>query len=161
MHSNLKRHPLASSSEGKTSIYNFTKWPALTDDRTGLLVNFIVIKTSDLWLQYTGKALEKCWFFFWSRLHCPILCYTVGYHAITHHYDTQWENIEKEMKGRSVSLTTDLWTSSTMEPYFTVTAHYITDQWKLKAKVLHSHQLSGGVDGASVYFAWHWVAPTP
>ena len=60
MHSNLKRHPLASSSEGKTSIYNFTKWPTLTDDHTGLLVNFIVIKTSDLWLQYTGKALEKC-----------------------------------------------------------------------------------------------------
>ena len=50
MHSNLKRHPPASSSEGKTSIYNFTKRPALTDDRTGLLVNFIVIKTSDLWL---------------------------------------------------------------------------------------------------------------
>ncbi|XP_051989511.1 zinc finger BED domain-containing protein 4-like [Xyrauchen texanus] len=40
------------------------------------------------------------------------------------------------MRGPSVSLTTDLWTSSTMEPYITVTTHYITDTWKLKARVL-------------------------
>lgn len=40
------------------------------------------------------------------------------------------------MQGRSVSLTTDLWTSPTMEPYITVTAHYITNEWSLKARVL-------------------------
>lgn len=40
------------------------------------------------------------------------------------------------MRCQSVSLTTDLWTSSTMEPYITVTAHYITDTWKMKAQVL-------------------------
>ena len=41
--------------------------------------------------------------------------YATLWATVTHHYDTLRENIEKEMKGRSVSLTT--WTSSTMEPY--------------------------------------------
>ncbi|CAM4555269.1 unnamed protein product [Leuciscus chuanchicus] len=46
------------------------------------------------------------------------------------------EKIVEEMRDQTVSLTTDLWTSSTMEPYITVTAHYITDTWKLTARVL-------------------------
>lgn len=45
-------------------------------------------------------------------------------------------SIKEEMKGRRVSLTTDLWTSSTMESYITVTAHYITDERTMKARVL-------------------------
>lgn len=35
-----------------------------------------------------------------------------------------------------MSLTTDLRTSSTMEPYILVTAHYITNKWQLKARAL-------------------------
>ena len=41
-----------------------------------------------------------------------------------------------ELKEASVSLTTDLWTSPTMMPYITVTAHYLTDTWVMQAKVL-------------------------
>lgn len=46
------------------------------------------------------------------------------------------EKIVEEMRDQTVSLTIDLWTSSTIEPYITVTAHYITDTWKLTARVL-------------------------
>ncbi|KAJ8381066.1 hypothetical protein SKAU_G00018440 [Synaphobranchus kaupii] len=42
------------------------------------------------------------------------------------------------MKDQSVSLTTDLWTSPTMEPYITVTAHYLSATWEMKAKVLRT-----------------------
>lgn len=44
--------------------------------------------------------------------------------------------IAKEMKDKSVSLTTDLSTSCTMDPYISITAHDITDTWKLKSRVL-------------------------
>lgn len=44
--------------------------------------------------------------------------------------------LQEEMRGKRVALTTDLWTSPNMEPYITVTAHYIIATWELKSKVL-------------------------
>jgi len=41
----------------------------------------------------------------------------------------------------TIALTTDLWTSRSVESYFTVTAHYIDSQWQLESKVLQ------GVEG--------------
>lgn len=146
MHGHLKRHPLASSSEGKTdnppvqtSMSNFTKRPALTDKKrqqiTGLLVNFIVKDIRPLAAVH-GEGFREMLHFFEPGYTVP--SYATLWATITRQYDTLRESIEKEMKGRSVSLTTDLWTSSTMEPYITVTAHYITDTWKLNARVLHT-----------------------
>lgn len=62
--------------------------------------------------------------------------YNTLWNTIKHQYETTRKNIAKEMRGQTVSLTTDLWTSSTMEPYITVSAHYITNTWQLKARVL-------------------------
>lgn len=68
--------------------------------------------------------------------------YSTLWNTIKHQYDSLRENIMREMKGQSVSLTTDLWTSTTMDPYITVTAHYITDAWKLKARMLCTSMMS-------------------
>ncbi|KAJ4929913.1 hypothetical protein JOQ06_018933 [Pogonophryne albipinna] len=53
-------------------------------------------------------------------------------------YNTVKARIANEMKDKSVSLTTDLWTSCTMDPYITITVHYITDTWELKSRVLRT-----------------------
>lgn len=56
--------------------------------------------------------------------------------VIGHKYDSLKADIASEMKGKNVSLTTDLWTSCTMDPYITITAHYINELWELKSRVL-------------------------
>lgn len=138
MHTHLKRHPLANLSEGsrQTSMSSYTKNP-LTEKRkqqiTGLLVNFIVKDVRPL-AAVQGEGFKEILNFFEPG-------YTVPSHAtvwanINRQRDALRDSMKVEMKGRSVSLTTDLWTSSTMEPYITITAHYITDEWQLKARVL-------------------------
>lgn len=49
-----------------------------------------------------------------------------------------------------MSLTTDLWTSFTMKPYITVTAHYITNTWQLKARVLCKSIMSESYTAANI-----------
>ena len=40
------------------------------------------------------------------------------------------------MAERRIALTTDMWTSVAGQGYITVTAHYLTDQWKMCCKML-------------------------
>ena len=40
-----------------------------------------------------------------------------------------------------VAITTDSWTSRAVQSYFTVTAHYITSDWKLESKVLQTREM--------------------
>ncbi|KAJ8364857.1 hypothetical protein SKAU_G00136880 [Synaphobranchus kaupii] len=61
------------------------------------------------------------------------LRYPPTHYAVEHHHTPA-----PDMKDQSVSLTTDLWTSPTMEPYITVTAHYLSATWEMKAKVLRT-----------------------
>ncbi|XP_070409459.1 E3 SUMO-protein ligase ZBED1-like [Nothobranchius furzeri] len=143
MHMHLKRHPLMLAEEGQPkshvqqSISAFTKRPAVTERRrqqiTNLLVDFIVKDIRPLAAVH-GDGFRDLLNFFEPGYNVP--SYNTLWNAIAHQYDNLRENIGEEMKGQSVSLTTDLWTSSTMEPYITVTAHYVTDSWQLKARVL-------------------------
>ncbi|KAK1172120.1 zinc finger BED domain-containing protein DAYSLEEPER-like [Acipenser oxyrinchus oxyrinchus] len=57
-------------------------------------------------------------------------------------YDNVKSQLAAELKTQSVSLTTDLWTSVTMDAYITVTAHYITESWQLKSKILQTAIMS-------------------
>lgn len=50
--------------------------------------------------------------------------------------------IKKELKdARSVSCTSDYWSSIAQESYITVTAHFIDDQWCPKSYTLTTHKL--------------------
>lgn len=64
--------------------------------------------------------------------------HTTLWNTITHQYDELRAQLASEMKDPSVSLSTDLWTSPTMEPYITETVHYVNTTWEMKAKVLHT-----------------------
>jgi len=40
-----------------------------------------------------------------------------------------------------VALTTDLWTSQSVQSYLTITAHYINSKWELESKVLQTREM--------------------
>ena len=40
-----------------------------------------------------------------------------------------------------VAVTTDIWTSRSTQAYITVTAHYLTNVWKMESKVLQTHEM--------------------
>jgi len=50
-------------------------------------------------------------------------------------YDQLKATLKKQLRGRQVSVTTDMWTSVSQKGFITVTAHYITDEWVLDCKV--------------------------
>lgn len=53
------------------------------------------------------------------------------------------EKIKNELKiAKSISCTSDCWSSIAQESYITVTAHFIDDQWNPKSYTLTTHQLN-------------------
>ncbi|CAM4597671.1 unnamed protein product [Leuciscus chuanchicus] len=111
----------------------------MTDNRrrkiTDLLVNFIVKDVRPI-STLSGEGFKDIIQYFEPGYTIP--CHRTVWSNIMHQYNTVRATIMDEMKDLSVSLTTDLWTSCTMDPYITITAHYITDSWELKSRVLRT-----------------------
>lgn len=141
------KHPLPKDSgavtekqtaQRQTTIGDYSQRPFTEKRRqkiTELLVNFVVKDVRPV-AALSGEGFREIIKFFEPS-------YTVPSHAtvwktITLQYNTLRAKIAKEMEDKSVSLTTDLWTSCTMDPYITVTAHYITDSWQIKSRVLRT-----------------------
>ena len=126
----------------QTSMGSYTHRP-LTEQRrkkiTELLVNFIIKDVRPIAAVHGEGFMELIKFF---EPNYTIPCHKTIWKTINKQYDTVRETITQEMEGKSVSLTTDLWTSCTMDPYITVTAHYITDVWKIKSKVLRTDYMT-------------------
>ena len=60
---------------------------------------------------------------------------------------------ELEVQPR-VAVTSDLWThESTNMPYITVTAHYVTSEWKLSAVILATRPIEGKKSAQNIYSA--------
>ena len=57
-------------------------------------------------------------------------------------YNALKEALVKELHSPHVSLTTDIWFSQATKGYITVTAHWISDDWKLQNKVLFTSEIS-------------------
>lgn len=126
------------TAQRQTSIIDFSKRP-VTDKRrrqiTDLLVNFVIKDIRPL-SALSGEGFKDIIKFFEPGHTIP--SHVTLWKNITLQYNTVKARIAKEMKDKSVSLTTDLWTSCTMDPYITITAHYITDSWELKSRVLRT-----------------------
>lgn len=140
LHTHLKKHPLMLAekhSSQQQTISSFTKRTTLTDKRrqeiTKLIVKFIVKDVRPL-SAVRGEGFRELLNFFEPNYVIP--SYRTMWNTIKCEYSSLHSDMEEEMRGKSVSLTTDLWTSPNMEPYITVTAHYITNTWELKARVL-------------------------
>ncbi|KAF3854296.1 hypothetical protein F7725_022351 [Dissostichus mawsoni] len=127
-----------STGQRQTSIIDFSKRP-VTDKRrqqiTDLLINFVVKDVRPL-SALSGEGFRDIMKFFEPGYKIP--SHATLWSNIMLQYNTVKARISNEMKDKSVSLTTDLWTSCTMDPYITITAHYITDTWELKSRVLRT-----------------------
>lgn len=71
-----------------------------------------------------------------SRFQCPSRNYFSST-AIPTAYDNLKVNITEELKGIPyISCTTDGWSSLAKDPYISLTAHYVSDDWVLKTRCL-------------------------
>ena len=72
--------------------------------------------------------------------------------------ETKYENaqkclqdyIKKELDSKKsffCSLTTDMWSSNTTDPYMAVTMHYVTEDWDLQSKLLQCAYIPGSHTG--------------
>ena len=62
--------------------------------------------------------------------------------------DRKYCELKRSVRGllsgqRSVTVTTDIWTSRAGDGYFSLTAHYITDQFVMHSSQLHCHHMPG------------------
>ena len=55
-------------------------------------------------------------------------------------YDDKKQHLKKVIHGETCVLTADHWTSVSNDPYITITAHYIDENWKLHDYVLETHK---------------------
>ncbi|KAI4799076.1 hypothetical protein KUCAC02_019243, partial [Chaenocephalus aceratus] len=134
--STSEQRTAVSTGQRQTSIIDFSKRP-VTDKRrqqiTDLLINFVVKDVRPL-SALSGEGFRDIMKFFEPGYKIP--SHATLWSNIMLQYNTVKARIVNEMKDKSVSLTTDLWTSCTMDPYITITAHYITDTWEIKSRVL-------------------------
>ena len=68
-----------------------------------------------------------------SRPHVTSICHKM--------FDSLKEELLAKLDSPYVSLTTDIWTSQTRQAYLTVTAHFITEKWKMESKVFQTREM--------------------
>jgi hypothetical protein len=59
--------------------------------------------------------------------------------------------IQLELKGKRIAWMSDYWTGPNDETYTTVTAHYISDIWKMKSACLDFKVFHGRTSGANIH----------
>jgi hypothetical protein len=59
--------------------------------------------------------------------------------------------IQLELKGKRLAWTSDHWIGPNDETYTTVTAHYISDTWRIKSACLDCKVFHGSTSGANIY----------
>ncbi|XP_060781454.1 zinc finger BED domain-containing protein 4-like [Neoarius graeffei] len=72
-------------------------------------------------------------------------------HAVTSKYNSTKQTLQGKIENcKAVSFTTDIWTSNQMESYMTVTAHFISDNWRLHSFVLETKVLEVSHTAANI-----------
>ena len=65
-------------------------------------------------------------------------------------FDSLKEELLAKLDSPYVSLTTHIWTSRTQQAYLTVTAHFITEKWKMESKVLQTRGMPERHTGVNI-----------
>ena len=83
--------------------------------------------------------------------------YKAPSHTTLHNYLMKMYNEEKsalvklfDVNTSGVAFTTDLWTSTALHGYITVTAHYITDEWEMKTAMLATRRVEEKHTGENI-----------
>ena len=116
VHGNDASHASTAASSSRQTTIDFSK-RLMTDNRrrkiTDLLVNFVVKDVRPI-STLSGEGFKDIIQYFEPGYTIP--CHHKVWSNIMHQYNTVRATIMDEMKDLSVSLTTDLWTSCTMDP---------------------------------------------
>ena len=75
--------------------------------------------------------------------------------AVMNGVDRKYCELKHTVRGflsgqRCVTLTTDMWTSRAGDEYFSLTAHFITDQFLMHSSQLHCHHMPGVHDHTNI-----------
>jgi hypothetical protein len=62
------------------------------------------------------------------------------------------EDLKKGMKKNTskISFTSDIWTSPTQEPFMSVTAHFVDQDWRLQSYVIAFRYIPGSHTGRNI-----------
>ena len=77
-----------------------------------------------------------------SRPHVTSICHKM--------FGSLKEELLAKLDSPYVSLTTHIWTSRTQQAYLTVTAHFITEKWKMESKVLQTRGMPERHTGVNI-----------
>ena len=77
-----------------------------------------------------------------SHTHITSVCHRM--------YQVEREKLEVELVDRHVGLTSDIWTSAATQGYITVTAHFISDDWKFCSWVLLTREMGERHTGINI-----------
>ena len=78
---------------------------------------------------------------------------TASCNDVIKYYKNEKQLIIEEFKNHNgiVSVTSDIWTNQSNEPFTCVTSHYTDSNWKLQKKILGFHQIFHPHDGPTIY----------
>ena len=117
----------AATAPRQTRIGEYAQRPFTEQRRkkiTELVVNFVVKDCRPI-AAVSGEGFREVVNFLEPN-------YTIPCHA------TVWKTINLQYNTLRAAIAKEMWTSCTMDPYITVTAHYITDSFEIKSKVLRT-----------------------
>lgn len=71
--------------------------------------------------------------------------------ALPHLYNLTRQKVATELKGVDFyAATTDLWSSRTMQPYMSLTVHYVSESWKMRSVCLQTSYFPQDHTGESI-----------
>ena len=111
------------------------------------IVNFVVLDLSPI------AVVNDCGF---NKL---LTCLQPGYtvpsrmfvtNSLKQQYSVMKQKLQESLSVRNLAITTDIWTSRATEAYITITAHYISDEWKIESNVLCTSEMAERHTGANI-----------
>ena len=70
--------------------------------------------------------------------------------SLKQQYSVMKQKLRESLSVRNLAITTDIWTSRATEAYMTITAHYISDEWKIESNVLCTCEMAERHTGANI-----------
>ena len=70
--------------------------------------------------------------------------------SLKQQYSIMKQKLQESLSIRNLAITSDIWASRATEAYMTITAHYISDEWKMKSNVLCTSAMAERHTGANI-----------
>ena len=65
-------------------------------------------------------------------------------------YSVMKQKLQESLSVRKLAVTTDVWTSRATKAYMTITAHYISNEWKIESNILCTSEMAKRHTGTNI-----------